>query len=311
MPETKPRRRAPLPTPRQREIAEARAREVGLDLTREWIEFVDPADDGHRVRADLTWLLSRWTCIFGRGCHGILEDRPDDGCCSHGAFFSDRPDEKRTKAFAAELTPAQWQFHDVGHDGAGGKLNVVERDNIGDDENRRRTRRHDGACIFLNRPGFATGQGCALHAMALLTGRHPVETKPEVCWQLPMRREQEWVDRPDETRILVSTVTEFDRRGWGEGGHDLAWYCSGSPDAHVGTEPVYVSNSAEITELIGGAAYAELARLCGERLERGLVAVHPATVAAQAAGLVTLPSFGGAADPAEVQSLPPGRHASS
>lgn len=285
-----PGRRAALPAPR--------SREVGLDFTREWIDFVDPGDAEHRIRADVTWLCSRWTCIFGRGCHGIIEDRPDDGCCSHGAFFSDRPDEKRTRASAAQLTPEQWQLHDVGHDGRNGKLNVVERDSIGADEDRRRTRRHDGACIFLNRPGFAAGPGCALHLMALQTGRHPVQTKPEVCWQLPIRREQEWVDRPDETRILVSTVTEFDRRGWGSGGHDLSWYCSGAPEAHVGTEPVYVSNAAEITALIGARAYAELARLCSERLERGLVAVHPATVAAGAEGLLEQSSSGEAAAPA-------------
>jgi hypothetical protein len=295
-----PARRAALPSPR--------SREVGLDFTREWIDFVDPADPEHRIRADVTWLCSRWTCIFGRGCHGIIEDRPDDGCCSHGAFFSDRADEKRTRAFAAELTPQQWQFRDVGHDGKNAKLNVVERDSVGDDENRRRTRRHDGACIFLNRPGFAAGEGCALHAMALQTGRHPVETKPEVCWQLPIRREQEWVDRPDETRILVSTVTEFDRRGWGEGGHELSWYCSGAPEAHVGAEPVYVSNAAEITALIGAPAYAELARLCSQRLERGLVAVHPATARAQADGLAEQESFSEAASPAEPARPKPGRH---
>ena len=128
-----PGRRAALPSPT---VPAPRSREVGLDFTREWIDFVDPADPEHRVRADVTWLCSRWTCIFGRGCHGIIEDRPDDGCCSHGAFFSDRPDEKRTRAFAALLTPAQWQLHDVGHDGIRGKLNVVEVDNVGDDENR-------------------------------------------------------------------------------------------------------------------------------------------------------------------------------
>lgn len=291
-----PGRRAALPLPT---APTPRSREVSLDFTREWIDFVDPADAEHRIRADVTWLCSRWTCIFGRGCHGIIEDRPDDGCCSHGAFFSDRADEKRTRAFAAQLTAAQWQLHDIGHDGRGGKLNVVERDNVGDDENRRRTRRHDGACIFLNRPGFAAGEGCALHGMALQTGRHPVETKPEVCWQLPIRREQEWVDRPDETRILVSTVTEFDRRGWGEGGHDLSWYCSGAPEAHVGAEPVFVSNAAEITALIGAPAYAELARLCSQRLAGGLVAVHPATVQARAEGLTQQESFSEAASPAE------------
>jgi hypothetical protein len=261
-------------------VAEPRVREVGLDFTREWVQFVDPADSDHIVRADLTWLCSRWTCIFGRGCHGILAGRPTDGCCSHGAFFSDKADEKRVRRFAAELTDDDWQLRAkaVKKDG---KLDIVEIDNVGDEKDRRRTRTHDGACIFLNRPGARQGEGCALHGLALRTGRHPLETKPEVCWQLPIRREQEWVTRPDQTKVLVSSVTEFDRRGWGEGGHDLHWWCTSSPEAHVGGEPLYVSYGPELTELIGPAAYAELARLCELRLGHGLVAVHPATTAAE------------------------------
>jgi hypothetical protein len=260
--------------------------EVGIDFAREWIEFTDPADSEHRIRADATWLCSSWTCIFGRGCHGVVPGRPDDGCCSHGAFFSDADDEKRVRRIAAELTPAQWQLHSAGHtEGRKGrpKLDVIELDTVGEEKDRPRTRRHDGACIFLNRPGFAAGAGCALHALALQTDRHPLETKPEVCWQLPVRREQEWVDRPDDTRILVSSVTEFDRRGWGEGGHDLHWWCTSAPESHVGTEPLYVSYGPELIELIGLPAYTELARLCALRLAGGLVAEHPATTAAWSA----------------------------
>ena len=252
-------------------VTVAVSREVGLDFAREWVEFVDPADPDHLVRADLTWLCSRWTCIFGRGCRGIDAERPDDGCCSHGAFFSDSADEKRVARFAQELTPADWQFHKIGT-----KKGITVRDSVGDDDRRRRTRTVDGACLFLNRPGFAGGEGCALHALALRTGRHPLETKPDVCWQLPIRREQDWVDRPDDTRILVSTVTEFDRRSWGEGGHDLHWWCTSSPDAHVGGERLYVSYGPELTALLGEPAYTELARLCAARLDRGLIAPHPA-----------------------------------
>ena len=255
------------------------AAELPLDFAREWIEFPDPADAAHLIRADLTWLCSRWTCIFGRGCQGVIEGRADDGCCSHGAFFSDKDDERRVRGFAAELTAETWQYHGVAT--KKGKLNVVEKDAVADDGDRRRTRTVDGACVFLNRPGFAGGEGCSLHALALRTGKHPLETKPEVCWQLPVRRAQEWVDRPDATRVLVSTVTEFDRRGWGEGGHELHWYCTSSPDAHVGNEALYLSYRPELTALIGELAYDELARICAARLSAGLVAEHPATVAAR------------------------------
>jgi hypothetical protein len=246
-----------------------RPREVEPDFPRDWVEFVDPADAGHVVRADLTWLLSRWTCIYGAGCPGIVEDRPDDGCCSHGAFWSDDEDEERVTRFAGELKKKHWQHADAGR-----RLGISELDELEGDP-ARRTRRVDGACVFLNRPGFAGGEGCALHALALRTGRHPLETKPDVCWQLPVRRTQEEVERPDETKVLVSSIGEFDRRGWGPGGADLTWWCTSSPEAHVGVEPLYLSYGPELTALIGEPAYAELVRLCALRAA-GTPPSHPA-----------------------------------
>ena len=151
------------------------------------------------------------------------------------------------------------------------------RDSVGDDDRRRRTRTVDGACLFLNRPGFAGGEGCALHALALRTGRHPLETKPDVCWQLPIRREQDWVDRPDGTKVLVSTVTEFDRRSWGEGGHDLHWWCTSSPDAHVGGEPPVRLLRPELIALLGEPAYERaVPRSARPGVATGLIAPHPA-----------------------------------
>ena len=88
--------------------------EVDLDFAREWVEFADPADPGHVVRADLTWLTSAWTCVFGRGCAGVAEGRPDDGCCSHGAFFTDEDDLARVTAAVADLEDEDWQLAPVG-----------------------------------------------------------------------------------------------------------------------------------------------------------------------------------------------------
>jgi hypothetical protein len=224
------------------ELGLPRVREVEGDFPRDVVEFTDPADESHRIRADLTWLMSSWTCIYGAGCHGVIEGRADDGCCSHGAFYSDDEDE-------LEGEPA------------------------------RKTRVVDGACVFLNRPGFAGGAGCALHALALRQDLHPLETKPDVCWQLPIRRTQEIVTRADGVEITQTTLGEFDRVGWGEGGTDLIWWCTSSPEAHVGADPVVVSYGPEITALIGAPAYDELLRLCSSRA--GLPP-HPATAAAQA-----------------------------
>jgi len=140
-----------------------------------------------------------------------------------------------------------------------------------------RTRKYKGACIFLNRPGFTGGIGCALHSKALELGVEPMTMKPEVCWQLPIRRSQEWVTRPDGSDILKTTITEYDRRGWGEGGLDLHWYCTGDPKAHVGVKQVWQSYAAELTALIGAEAYAELASICKRRSGFPLIAMHPAT----------------------------------
>jgi hypothetical protein len=249
--------------------------EVPLDFSREWVEFSDPADPEHVVRADLTWLTSAWTCIFGRGCAGVVEGRPDDGCCSHGAFFTDEDDLARVTAAVADLDASDWQLAEVGR--AAWTEEDAADDDAGAGVRSLRTRVVDGACVFLNRPGFPGGIGCALHRMALRTGLHPMTTKPDVCWQLPVRREQEHVDRPDGTRVLLTTVGEFDRRGWGPGGHDLHWWCTGAPAAHVSPEPLVLTYADELIGLLGAPAYAELRRLAELRLDQGLVAPHPAS----------------------------------
>ncbi|MDQ6715511.1 MAG: hypothetical protein M3Z83_05325, partial [Actinomycetota bacterium] len=117
--------------------------------------------------------------------------------------------------------------------------------------------------------------------------------KPEVCWQLPIRRSYRTVELPDQTSYLEVSIAEYDRRGWGPGGHDLDWYCSGNPEAHVGREPVYRSNKVELVELMGEQAYEQLVVRCEAHLRAVTAArrignrkllpllVHPATLAAQ------------------------------
>ena len=248
--------------------------EVDLVFPRAWIEFADPADSDQVFRCDLTWLTSSYTCIFGQGCQGIYADAPDVGCCTLGAHFADADDEQRVAAYVAQLTPADWQFH-------------PQRDPIGndwvdtDDEGERKTLtiEYDGqqACVFHNRTDFAAGAGCALHVLALRQGRQHVATKPDVCWQLPIRRRFRAVERQDGTEYTEVSIGEYDRRGWGPGGHDLDWYCSGNTEAHVAPEPVFVTHEAELTELMGPAGYTELVRHCEAHVRsRSALALHPA-----------------------------------
>jgi hypothetical protein len=254
--------------------------ETPLNTARLWVEFPDPdGPSGHRgddqatqvFRCDLTWLTSSWTCIYGRGCQGIYRDRPDDGCCTLGAHFADRADERRVATAVKRLTADQWQLRSRAKRGG-----WTEKDPDG----ARKTRVVDGACIFLNRPSGDDPGGCALHTLALDEGREPLETKPDVCWQLPLRRSYRTVERPDGTSYLEVTVCEYDRGGWGSGGHDLDWYCSGNPAAHLARVPVYVSLRAELTALIGAKAYDVLAGHCDQVMgtrRRLQLTVHPAS----------------------------------
>lgn len=239
--------------------------EVGLQFAREWVEFADPAAGDELFRCDLTFLLSRWGCIFGRGCAGIDATAPHAGCCTLGAHYTDRADEQRVRRAAARLTPQLWANHAAGRRG----ISTV-------DEGRRRTRTVAGACIFFNPPGFLTGAGCALHALALGEGAHPMTSKPDVCWQVPIRRSFSTEERPDGSRVRVTTIGEYDRRAWGPGGVDLHWWCTSAPEAYGEQLRVYVSYAAELTALMGAPAYQQLAQLCASALAGRRPARHPA-----------------------------------
>jgi hypothetical protein len=211
----------------------------------EWVSFEDPAEDRTWV-FDVTFLTSPWTCIFGRGCQGVLTgpaEELEQGCCSYGAHFVDEADEANTIAYAERLTAEQWQHRDV----ARRKGGTTKRNSAGEIK----TRLVDGACIFLNRPGFAGGIGCALHKAALDHGERPLDWKPSVCWQLPLRLE----DQTDDDGHVTSTLREWKRRDWGAGGFEFHWWCTDDPEAFVDRSPVYETMRDELVEMVGQTAY--------------------------------------------------------
>ncbi len=249
--------------------------EVDLVFPRAYVEFPDPGDEAQVMRCDLTWLTSSFMCIFGQGCQGIYDSAPDTGCCTLGAHFADKDDERRVASYVDQLDAETWQFRPEGRKVK--KSDWIEKD----DEGARKTLTIEvngqSACIFHNRADFPTGAGCALHGLALQQGRNPLETKPDVCWQLPIRRTFREVERSDGTSYTEVSIGEYDRRGWGAGGHDLDWYCSGNTEAHVALEPVYVTHEPELTELMGKPAYDELVRHCEAHVRsRSALALHPA-----------------------------------
>ncbi len=255
--------------------------EVDLVFPRAYVEFVDPADGDQVFRCDLTWLTSRWTCIFGStgqpstgehgGCPGVYASAPDAGCCAHGAHFADEADHDRVAAAVGRLTETTWENYAVGADA------WTETDHDGE----LKTRTLDGACIFHNSRAFPGGYGCALHGLALAEGVDPLTLKPDVCWQLPIRRRFTNVDPGDGNEYTEVEIGEYVRAGWGPGGHDFDWYCTSNTEAHVGGQPVYVSQRSELVALMGPAGYAELERHCQAYEAGPALSRHPATTGAR------------------------------
>jgi hypothetical protein len=241
-----------------------------LEKPHEWISFEDPEEERTWI-FDITFMLSGWTCIYGQGCQGVLtEAAPElvEGCCSYGAHFTDDDDIARIEKVAATLTPDEWQFHKQGRE-----RGIVKTNRAGE----KITRQVQDACIFLNRPGFPTGPGCALHSAALHRGERPLDLKPTVCWQLPLRRD----DAEDGNGHVTTTVTEWSRRHWGGGGEEFHWWCTEAPEAFIGRSAVYVTMRDELVELVGAPIYALLVTYLEERLHNGRRPLpHPVAVAA-------------------------------
>jgi hypothetical protein len=232
--------------------------------THEWVSFPDPDEDRTWI-FDVTFLESNWTCIFGQGCKGVLTGPAEEliqGCCSYGAHFTGKADVKRVAAAAATLTETQWQFRSKAEPkGQKRELRFTRTTKDGS----LMTRLVAGACIFLNRPGFPGGPGCALHRAALERGEQPLDLKPDVCWQLPLRRE----DSTSDDGWVTSTIRQWDRRDWGEGGFEFHWWCTESPDAFVGDRPVYKEMRAELSEMVGEGIYEKLAGYLNHRASSG------------------------------------------
>jgi hypothetical protein len=162
--------------------------------------------------------------------------------------MGDEDEARMISALAAMVDPSRFERHAEAADGG------VFRDAA-----RMHTRVVDGACIFFNRPGFAGGTGCALHLEALALGESPVDWKPSVCWQLPIR--VDWEERPDGGE--VATVRRWTREDWGSDGRTMAWCCTEEPEAYAGTGRVVDTLGEELEAVVGTTVYVELRRRLG------------------------------------------------
>ncbi len=205
--------------------------------------------DGEVVwRFDRGFLSSHWTCIWSEGCQGILDTPTPDlaqGCCSVGARIEDEEEAMLIVANAATLDPDRFEHHEA-----------ARLDGVFADATPCATRIVDGACIFLNRPGFAGGEGCALHLAALDQGESPIDWKPSVCWRLPLA--MDWSSTSDGRQ--EATVRRWTREDWGPGGASMAWWCPDEADAHVADTMLVDRMQAEIAAITGTEVAVELRR---------------------------------------------------
>lgn len=263
-------------------------RELPPDFPREWFEFTNPEDPEHVFSIDLTWLESHYTCMFGTpSCHSIDFTKTDVGCCTHGAFLADETDRDQLYDAVAEMPAKYWQNRPKDTDKYLADDEAIEvepwlewdelDDEDGNPEPALKTKvTPEGACIFANRAGWGTGIGCAIHQWAIAEDRDVTVEKPEVCWQVPMRRHEAYEFRTDGVEVLRTTITEYDRRAWGNGGEDFDWWCSTDSGCHVGAEPMWKAQKAELIAMMGEAPYEVLAEHCERRANYPRL-VHPAS----------------------------------
>jgi hypothetical protein len=215
---------------------------------------------------DVTFLESNWTCIFGNGCQGVLTGPTPElvqGCCSYGAHFVDEKDRRRVERAAKRLTADQWQFKSKGKNGT---TRVKKNGEMV-------TRLVQNACIFLNRPDFPRGAGCALHVMAIDNDESYIPLKPEVCWQLPLRRDEEVQDDGH----VITRISQWGRRDWGPGGAEFHWWCTESASAFVGKTRVVDSMREELVAMVSEPVYDRLYAYMNQRAAqpKGTRLAHP------------------------------------
>ena len=231
--------------------------EVDLVFPRAFVEFAEPGRRGRGValRPDLADVELH--VHLRPGLPGHLRRRP-----RRRLLHPRRPLRRQGRREAgrglrrAARPPTLWQLQPRA--ARSKKSDWIETD----DDGERKTRAVDvdgqQACVFHNRTDFAPAEGGGAPGAPCTgwpCGRDATRWRPSPTCAGSCRSAARSAPSSvqDETSYTEVSIGEYDRRGWGPGGHDLDWYCSGNTEAHVALEPVYVTNEAELIELMGAA----------------------------------------------------------
>lgn len=231
----------------------------------DWLTFPSPDDPDKRFRVNVSFLLSNYQCIWGRGCPGLLNHSadPEAACCERGVTFVDENDFAHVSEMVGELTAADCD--NIDHVRERGwyqqsKAGVPYK-----------TRKLGGSCIFTNRAGGAAGKpGCAFHHLAQRKGVSATETKPFICWTLPLNFSHEPAEETGGPSTMI--VSAFSADAWGgtnddeedDGRGHMGYWCIDTPDAYGGAKPVYRSLETELRKGMGDAAYERMVELLEE-----------------------------------------------
>lgn len=220
----------------------------------EWIEIETPEETYH---FDVSFMLSTYNCIFGRGCQGGWDAPADHGCCNTSPWLEEDEDAEHLNEMAMRLTPEHFENYDYLH--KNGWLVKFAHE--------RRARKRNGYCIFLNTGKTeGTPAGCSLHQESLRRGEDYRDGKPDICWMVPLRTEY---------NDFGMIITAWDRDGAGGWNADPkkdpsdGWWCMDSQVAYQDTKQrVFETFAPELIRVVGQEAYDKLAAYCRVRVKQ-------------------------------------------
>jgi hypothetical protein len=232
----------------------------------EWLTFKGPSGQVYQV--NLSFFLSNYHCIFGAGCPGLMNrysQAEDMGCCERGVTFTSDEDFEHVEAMVEQLTADD--ADNLNHIRSNGWYQSLHG-------NPYKTKKLHDNCIFSNRGTGPTGKiGCAFHHLALRTGQDITDTKPEICWTVPLSvgREIRYEDLTPVEVMIISAHTADAWGGWEDGDYEdeprghMGYWCTDTPDAYTGDVPAYKSFEQELRKLIGDEDYERMVELIKDR----------------------------------------------
>jgi hypothetical protein len=191
--------------------------------------------DGTDYTFDVQFLLSRYNCVYGAGCHGTFNE-PHKGCCEIGVHYVDELDMANVNAKVGKLIQSQHAPTNL--------LQITRKHNV-KHGNSDKTRVVNGACILLNDPSHPNGAGCSLHQEALLQGENPIHWKPRVCSWVPFSRTYE-----EDGSCYIG---RFENSDWNDAGWPWNdWYCLDDAATFNAETALYTRSQDVLLDMLDG-----------------------------------------------------------